>query len=120
MSNLNLSEKCQWKIVPMLEQCNTVILDENNMEIKAVICMEVMIEEWEEKTAVSNVRMKPYAEEVINNSPGMIVYIPSQEEDLWNVGKRYCVSRESIREINQLTGDKIQKGQKILLVKSMC
>ena len=120
MSNLNLSEKCQWKIVPMLEQCSTVILDENNMEIKAVICMELMIEEWEEKTAVSNIKMKPYAEEIINNSPGMVVYVPSGEENIWNIGKRYCISRESIREINQLTGDVIQKGQKILLVKSMC
>ena len=120
MSNLNLNEKCQWKIVPMLEQCHTVILDENNMEIKAMICMELMIEEWEEKSVVSNVRVKSYAEEIINNSPGMVVYIPSQKENIWDVGKHYCVSRESIREINQLAGDEIQKGQKILLVKSMC
>ena len=120
MSNLNINEQCQWKIHPMTEQCHTVILDENNMEVKAVICMEVMIEEWEEKSAVSNVKVKPYAEETINNSPGMIVYIPTQDEDMWNVGKRYCVSRESIREINHLTGDELHKGQKILLVKSMC
>ena len=79
--------------------------------------MELVIEEWREKVYVNNVKVKPYEEEVVNSSPGMVVYISAQKENIWNVGKRYHISRESIREINQLSGDEIQKGQKILLVK---
>ena len=82
--------------------------------------MDLMVEEWVENLSVCNVRVKPFEEEVMNNSPGMVVYVPAQKENIWNVGKRYGVSRESIREINQLSGDEIHKGQKILLVKSMC
>lgn len=119
MNNLNLGENCKWKIVPMIEQCHAVILDENNVEVKVVICMELIIEEWREKVYVSNVNVKPYEETVINNSPGMVVYVPAKKENIWNIGKRYRVSRESIREINQLTNDEIHKGQKILVVKSM-
>lgn len=119
MDNLNLSEKCKWKINPMIEQCNSVILDENSIEVKVVIYLDVMMEEIREKISVTNVRMKPFDEETVNNTPGMVVYIPSKRENIWNVGKRYCVSQESIREINQLTGNEIEKGQKILLVKGM-
>lgn len=119
MSNLNLFENCQWKIIPIIEQCNAVILDENNVEVKVLICMDLMIEEWKEKICICNVKTKVFEEESVNNSPGMVVYVPAQRENIWNVGKRYHVSRESIREINQLSGDEIQKGQKILLVKSM-
>lgn len=120
MDNLNLSEKCKWKIHPMIEQSNAVILDENCIEVKVVIYLDVMIEEEREKISVTNVRIRPFDEETVNNTPGMVVYIPSKRENIWNVGKRYCVSQESIREINQLSGNEIEKGQKILLVKGMC
>jgi len=120
ISNLNLCANCQWKIIPMIEQCDGVILDENNIEIKIIICMDIMIEEWVEKTSVKNINIKSFEEDVINHAPGMVVYIPAQKESIWNVGKRYCISQEAIREINQLTTDTIEKGQKILLVKGMC
>ena len=120
MDNLNLSEKCKWKINLMIEQCNSVILDESSIEVKVVIYLDIMIEEVKERISVTNVRIRPYDEETINNTPGMVVYIPSKRENVWSVGKRYCVSQESIREINQLTGNEIERGQKILLVKGMC
>ena len=119
MNHVTLCEKCKWKISPVIEQCQAVILDENNIEVKIIVCMELMVEEWMEKLSVSNIKVKPFEEEMMNNAPGMVVYIPAQKENIWNVGKRYGVSRESIREINQLSIDEIQKGQKILLVKGM-
>ena len=120
MNHVTLCENCKWKISPVIEQCQAVILDENNIEVKIVACMDLIVEEWIENLSVCNINIKPFEEEVMNNSPGMVVYIPAKKENIWNVGKHYSVSRESIREINQLPGDEIQKGQKILLVKSMC
>ena len=120
MENLNLSAKSKWKITPMVEQCSAVILDENNIEAKIVIYLDVLIEDIREMISVTNVRIKPFEDEFVNNTPGMVVYVPSKKENIWNVGKRYCVSQESIREINQLSGDEIERGQKILLVKGNC
>ena len=117
LESMNLSGKSKWKINPMVEQCNAVILDENNVEIKCILCFDIMIEEYKEKISVSNVRIQPFDEETVNNTPGMVVYIPSQKESIWNIGKRYLVSQESIKEINQLSGNEIERGQKILLVK---
>ncbi len=117
MENLNLSPKSRWKITPMIEQCSAVILDENNIEAKIVICLDVLIEDIREKISVTNVRIKPFEDEFVNNTPGMVVYVPSGKENIWNVGKRYCVSQESIKEINQLSSNEIERGQKILLVK---
>ena len=117
MESLNLSSGCKWKINHKIEQCDAVILDENNMEVKAVICFEVLVEELRERKMITNIRIKPYEEEIINNTPGMVVYIPSKKENIWDIGKRYQVSQESIKEMNQLTGNEIERGQKILLVK---
>ena len=120
MNNLQLTSKCKWKIVPMTEQCSGVILDENHIEVKIVIGLDIFIEEHWERVAVTNVKMNPFSDEVINNTPGIVVYIPEKRENIWNIGKRYRVSQESIKEMNRLTGCEIEKGQKILLVKGNC
>ena len=117
MDNMNLSSRTKWKINSMIEQSSAVILDENNVEVKCVVCFDVMIEEMREKMSVSNVKCKPFDEDVVNNAPSMVVYVPSKKENIWQVGKRYCVSQEAIKEINQLSSNEIERGQKILLVK---
>ena len=119
IENMNLSSKSKWKINPMIEQCSAVILDENNVEVKCAVCFDIMIEEIREKISVSNVKCKPFDDDTLNNAPGMVVYIPSKKESIWQIGKRYGVSQESMKEINQLTGTEIERGQKILLVKGM-
>ena len=101
----------------MVEQCSGVILDENHIEVKLVICLDILVEEQKERINITNIRTNSFSDEVINNSPGIVVYIPEKRETIWNVGKRYHVSQESIKELNQLSGCEIEKGQKILLVK---
>lgn len=120
MNHLQLTPKTKWKITPMLEQCHGVILDENHMEIKIVINLEVLVEEQGERIAVTDVRISPFSEEVISNTPGIVVYIPEKRENIWSIGKRYHVAQESIKEMNRLTGCEVEKGQKILLVKEIC
>ena len=117
MNHLQLPPKSKWKITPMVEQCSGVILDENLIEVKLVICLDILVEEQRKRINVSNIRIHSFSDEVINNSPGIVVYIPEKRETIWNVGKRYHVSQESIKEMNQLSGCEIEKGQKILLVK---
>ena len=117
MENMNLSANSRWKISPMIEQCSAVILDENNVEIKCMVCFDILIEEIREKMSVGNVSCRPFDDGVVNNTPGIIVYVPAKKESIWQVGKQYFVSQESIKEINQLTGNELEPGQKILLVK---
>ena len=120
MSNLQLTSESKWKIIPMVEQCSGVILDETHMEVKMMVDMDVFVEEQWERVAVTGVRMNPLSDEVMNNTPGIVVYIPEKREHIWNIGKRYRVSQESIKEMNRLNGCEIEKGQKILLVKGNC
>lgn len=114
-----LSSKSKWKIVPLVEQSSGVILDENHIEVKNVLNLEIMVEEEWDRMYITNIRMNPFSEEIMNHTPGIVVYIPEKRENIWNIGKRYCVSQESIKELNQLTTDEIEKGQKLLLVKEI-
>ena len=40
-------------------------------------------------------------------------------DSLWDIGKRYYVPVAQIREINELAGDEIQPGEKLLIVKGV-
>jgi LysM repeat protein len=52
------------------------------------------------------------------NSPGIIGYIASETDTLWQIAKENAATIEEIRRMNQLTDDRLQKGQRILIVKS--
>lgn len=49
--------------------------------------------------------------------PGMIGYVVKTGDTLWDIGKRYMVSLESLREMNHLTGKEIRTGDKLLIVR---
>lgn len=117
MGNLDLTSKCKWKITPMVEQSSGVILDENTIEIKALICFDVMVEEEWNRMTLSNIKVNPFSEEAISKTPGIIVYFPQKKESLWEIGKRYGISGENIRKMNPSIGEETERGQKILLVK---
>lgn len=119
IGNLALPENSKWKIVPMVEQCSGVILDENNIEVKIAVLLEVLQEEVWDRMVISNLKVSPFSEETMNYAPGMVVYIPQKRESVWDIGKQYNVSQEAVKEINQLTENEVEKGQKILLVRGL-
>lgn len=38
-------------------------------------------------------------------------------DNLWNIGKKYYVPVDNLREINELSSDELKPGQKMLIVK---
>ena len=50
--------------------------------------------------------------------PGFAIYFVKKGDTLWQIGKKYYVSVEKIKEINQLTSDEIKAGDRLLIVKT--
>lgn len=51
--------------------------------------------------------------------PVMSVYFAKDKESIWEIGKKYRVSLNEIRSVNQLNTDELSEGQKILVVKEV-
>ena len=49
--------------------------------------------------------------------PGIVAYIVREGDSLWDIGKKYDVPVARMREMNDLTGDEIRPGDKLLVVK---
>ena len=54
---------------------------------------------------------------VINELPGIVVYVAEEGDELWELGKKYYVPLSQIREMNRLCSDTLKAGEKILIVR---
>ncbi len=125
IENLKLTTGCHFHIHPVLEQQNAVVSDENSMEVKMVIGIEVRIEEECVTDGICDVMPNSHLCENMDSRAGIVVYIPSKQESLWEIGKRYGISLKAMKEINGLTeieeselaSARVERGQKLLLVR---
>lgn len=47
----------------------------------------------------------------------MVGYVVKSGDSLWDIGKRYMVSLESLREMNHLARDEVRAGDKMLIIR---
>ena len=44
-------------------------------------------------------------------------YVVKSGDSLWDIGKRYMVSLDNLKEMNHLTKDEVCAGEKILIIR---
>ena len=87
-------------ISPMLEQITTMIAPGGQGEVRAVISLDTFVLSEHEISVLDQVN---FTGETIdpNDFPGMIGYIVQPGDNLWSIAKKYRMSIERIREVNQ-------------------
>lgn len=100
-----------------LEQVQVIILDGEELDVKAVLVFHVTAFRQEEHRFVSEIKAEPLDSKVLAGLPGIVVYMVKPGDNLWSIGKRYHVSVERLKKMNDLTGDLIVPGQKLIIVK---
>ncbi|MBR1853914.1 MAG: DUF3794 domain-containing protein [Lachnospiraceae bacterium] len=105
------------KVHAKVEQLQVTMLDGEEMDVKAVLCFSTMVFERVPMDLISQVTVRELDSAKMNSLPGMVIYVVKPGDSLWSIGRRYYVPVERIRELNGLTGDEIQPGQKLLLVR---
>lgn len=100
-----------------LEQLQVVILDGEELDVKAVPVFHTTAFRQRERKMVSGLETVPLNTQVLAGMPGMVVYVVKPGDNLWSIGKRYYVSVERLKKLNNLTGDLLLPGQKLLIVK---
>ena len=51
--------------------------------------------------------------------PGLVGYIVDKEESLWDIAKKYNTTIDHIMKLNGLENDKVNAGDKLLLLKEV-
>lgn len=114
-----MQEDYTYRVDAFLEQLTASSSGGDEIEVKAVLVFHVIVYKKEEEPILSDIMIQETDVERRDKIPGMAVYIAKDNDTIWNVGKKYCIPRDTIREFNQLFQDELACGDKILLVKEM-
>ena len=110
-------EKVEYTVYGVVQQCNTVLLDSEEIELRLTLLLELQRTRTEERDYLEDIEVKELLPQMRKELPSMAVYRAMEDEELWEIGKRYFVPIENIKRINQMENDLIKGGQKILLVR---
>ena len=100
-----------------VEQLSIGLLGNDEIEVKAVISFQSFLKKQVVINNIDNVSYVPFDKKQQDQAPGMIGYITKEEDDLWELAKKYNTTMESIAQVNQLSKMELQTGQKILIFK---
>ena len=92
-----------------LEQLSAVMMDQEHIEIKAVIQLNLM----------AFLPQKIQNIEELQNRPGLVGYIAKAGDDLWTIAKENHTTIQDILETNGWTEKNLQPGDAVLIVKQI-
>ena len=87
------------------------------MDVKAVLDFQAVVFRSVPQTLISDIKVSDLDMSKVSELPGMVVYVVRPGDNLWNIGKRYYVPVERIKEVNELSSDEVRAGDKLLIVK---
>ena len=112
-----MTDDITYSIVPFFDQIQGQLLNENEVELKAEISLEVLAFNNEVVHAVLDVEMMAPDDEKKKMMPGIVGYIAKQGDTLWSVAKEYRTTVERLCQMNNLEKQEIKIGDKLIVVK---
>lgn len=106
-----------YRVQPGLEQLSAMLLGSGELEVKAVIVLDCLVLEQQEIPTILGVEMTPMDPEKLAAMPGIAGYVVQNGDTLWKIAKKFYASVDSIRELNEISGDEPEPGQRLLIVK---
>lgn len=112
-----LSPQDTVRVEACVEQLQTTMLDSEEMDVKAYLVFSVICFQQQPVELIDSAELAPIDAEKKNALPGISIYLVKDGDNLWNIGKKYYCSVDSIRKRNELESDELHRGQKLLIVK---
>lgn len=115
----NINENCIFDITPSIEQLSVMMLDGNEVEVKAGINLDTIVFDKIKERIITDLKVEDLDTEKLQNMPSMIGYVVKPEDTLWKIAKNFYTTVDSIRELNELERSDIQTGDRLLLLKKV-
>lgn len=105
------------KVRAEVEQLQVNMLDGEEVDVKAVLSFTTTVFQNIPVQLMETINVSEIDTVKLGNLPGMVIYMVQPGDNLWNIGKKYYVPVDTLRELNALTSDELKSGQKLLIVK---
>ena len=116
---LERKNKLQTELDCRISQLSAVMLDQDHVEIKAVIGLDLLAFEQEQIDNITDMSEEALDMEQLQNRPGLVGYIAKDGDSLWSIAKENHTTVEDILRDNHRTDEDLRRGEKILIVKKV-
>ena len=86
-------------------------------EVKGILCFELAAFGRAKEDVIQEVTLCEPDIEKYKKTPSMVGYVVKAGENLWDIGKKFMVSLESLKEMNHLSKEEVHAGDKMLIVR---
>lgn len=114
---LHMPEDPDVELQALVEHLSFLMKTGTELEVQAVISVEVFVTEMKKTTFIDAVETEALDAKWMEQIPGIAGIRIAQENDLWEIAKKFHTTEADIRKINQIEGQTLTAGQKILVVK---
>ncbi len=110
-------ENLKYHISVTLEQLSITLQGGDEIEVKAALSFHGFFKRSSQAEMIQGVRMEPIDMEEAARRPSIVGYLVKDGDDLWTLAKRYSTTEDAIREMNNVSGDSIKPGDRLLIFK---
>ena len=114
-----LNDTMKYTLHVPIEKINLALKEGSQAQWEIVLDIKLFIYDVEQENILTEIKISELDSSKIEKLPGFAIYFVNEGDTLWQIGRKYYVSVEKIKEINQLTSDEIKAGDKLLIVKSV-
>ena len=93
------------------------MIDSSELEVKVNITLCAIAFSSFDESFVSDIVTAPLDFEQLHKLPGIVGYYAAADTPVWDIAKKYRTTVKSIMDLNEINGDTIHKGDKLLLLK---
>ncbi len=91
----------------------------NGVEIKAVVNLEVLVQQPIEQPVITGIDRQPLDLEKLQKLPGIVGYIVQPDDDIWKIAKKFHTTIDTVVKTNELPENVVKPGQRLILVKEI-
>lgn len=105
------------RVQAQLEQLQVTMLDGTEMDVKAILTFHTTVFKLCSMEFIGQLDVSDLDGSKLGSLPGIVIYMVKEGDNLWNIGRKYYMPVNTLRELNGLSSDELKVGQKLLIVK---
>lgn len=102
-----------------IDQVTTVLSDSRSVDVKAVISLNLLAFEQQERQMITDVEEDELDLAALQQRPGIVGYIVREGDRLFGIAKENHTTIENLMETNHLTNMFVKPGEKLLIIKTV-
>ncbi|MBQ7934566.1 MAG: DUF3794 domain-containing protein, partial [Lachnospiraceae bacterium] len=101
----DIAEGDRVRVHVQVEQLQISLMDGDEADIKAVLSFQAIAFRKMEPEILDSIEITEQDAKLLKELPGFAIYRVKSGDNLWSIGKKYHVSVDSLRRLNNLTSD---------------